>query len=54
LAQFLRILPPGFHRFNRVFLSGTVDKIVRAGELGILSGAEILMFRRNRTDLEGI
>lgn len=50
VAQFLRILPQGFHRFNKIFLSGTVDKIVRAGEMGILSGAEILLFRLRNND----
>jgi hypothetical protein len=46
IGQTLRILPKGFYSFNKVFLSGTVDKIVKAGELGILSGAEILLFQK--------
>lgn len=46
VGQVLRILPSGFHFFNKVFLSGTVNKIVRAGEMGILSGAEILLFQK--------
>ncbi|KAI1712986.1 methyltransferase domain-containing protein [Ditylenchus destructor] len=47
IGQMLRILPSGFHFFNKIFLSGTVNKIVRAGELGILSGAEILLFQKS-------
>jgi hypothetical protein len=47
LAEALKLLPTGFHRFNKIFLAGTIDKIVTAGQLGILSGAEILLFRKN-------
>lgn len=60
IAQTMKIFPRGFHRFNKIFLSGksqnlkfcnfyilgTVDKIVRAGEIGILSGSEILLFQK--------
>ncbi|KAF7635973.1 SAM_MT_ERG6_SMT domain-containing protein [Meloidogyne graminicola] len=48
IAQFLHILPPGFNRFNKIFLFGTVNKIVKAGKLGILSGSEILLFKKIR------
>jgi len=46
IGQYLRILPSGFHRFNDIFLAGTVDKIVRGGQEGILSGGEILLFEK--------
>ncbi|CAK5089071.1 unnamed protein product [Meloidogyne enterolobii] len=46
LAQFLHVLPSGFNNFYKIFLSGTIDKIVRAGKLGILSGGEILLFQK--------
>uniref|UniRef100_A0A1I7YCM8 SAM_MT_ERG6_SMT domain-containing protein n=1 Tax=Steinernema glaseri TaxID=37863 RepID=A0A1I7YCM8_9BILA len=45
-AQAARILPRGFHAFNKIFLAGTVSKIVKGGRLGILSGSEILLFRK--------
>nr|CAD2173806.1 unnamed protein product [Meloidogyne enterolobii] len=48
LAQFLHVLPSGFNNFYKIFLSGTIDKIVRAGKLGILSGGEILLFKKNK------
>ncbi|CAJ0941962.1 unnamed protein product, partial [Mesorhabditis belari] len=47
IAQGLNILPKGFHEFNRTFLSGTVDKIVEGGRLGILSGSELIIFQKN-------
>lgn len=46
VAQKLRILPQGFHNFNKVFLSGTVEKIVNGGRLGILSGSKIFVFTK--------
>ncbi|KAK0415206.1 hypothetical protein QR680_011830 [Steinernema hermaphroditum] len=45
-AQAARILPRGFHAFNKTFLAGTVSKIVKGGRLGVLSGSEILLFRK--------
>ncbi|KHJ75603.1 hypothetical protein OESDEN_24781 [Oesophagostomum dentatum] len=41
-----RILPQGFLKFNDVFLSGTVQKIVDGGRLGILSGSKIFVFKK--------
>ncbi|EFO27507.2 hypothetical protein LOAG_00971 [Loa loa] len=46
VAQALHIMPKGFLRFKRVFLAGTVNNIVHAGKLGILSGSEVLLFRK--------
>uniref|UniRef100_A0A915PZQ6 SAM-dependent methyltransferase Erg6/SMT-type domain-containing protein n=1 Tax=Setaria digitata TaxID=48799 RepID=A0A915PZQ6_9BILA len=40
IAQALHIMPKGFLHFKRVFLAGTINSIVRAGNLGILSGSE--------------
>ncbi|KJH45819.1 methyltransferase domain protein [Dictyocaulus viviparus] len=48
VAQKLRILPRGFQYFNRIFLSGTVEKIVNGGRLGILSGSKILVFKKKK------
>jgi len=45
-GELTKVLPKGFHRFNKRFLSGTVNAIVSAGELGILSGAEIMLYKR--------
>lgn len=45
-GQLLRVLPKGFHDFNKVFLSGTVAKIVQGGQMGILDGGEILVFTK--------
>ena len=45
-AEALRILPKGFYEFKKTFLSGTVTKIVDGGKMNILSGAEILVFRK--------
>ncbi|RCN52800.1 hypothetical protein ANCCAN_01177 [Ancylostoma caninum] len=46
VGQKLRILPKGFHNFDAVFLSGTVQKIVDGGCLGILSGSKIFVFTK--------
>ncbi|GMR42626.1 hypothetical protein PMAYCL1PPCAC_12821, partial [Pristionchus mayeri] len=46
IGQVLRILPEGFSAFNRIFLSGTVQKIVDGGEMGILSGSQIFVFEK--------
>jgi len=46
LGQFMRILPRGFDQFNEKFLSGTVNKIVDGGTMGILSGSELLLFEK--------
>ncbi|CAJ0598307.1 unnamed protein product [Cylicocyclus nassatus] len=45
-GQHLRILPKGFSKFNAIFLAGTVQKIVEGGRMGILSGSELLVFRK--------
>lgn len=50
MAQVLKIMPKGFYHFNKIFLSGTVSSIVKAGKLGILSGAEILVFQKQSKD----
>ncbi|UMM21349.1 hypothetical protein L5515_003067 [Caenorhabditis briggsae] len=46
LAEIMRILPAGFKQFNRTFLCGTVNSIVEGGRMGILSGADILVFEK--------
>lgn len=46
IGQALKILPVGFHRFNNTFLAGTVAKIVKGGQMDILSGAEIMLFEK--------
>ncbi|KAL4003124.1 Sterol 4-C-methyltransferase strm-1 [Acanthocheilonema viteae] len=46
IAQTLHIMPRGFLRFKRIFLAGTVNSIVNAGKLGILSGSEVLLFQK--------
>jgi sterol 24-C-methyltransferase len=46
IGQAIKILPSGFHRFNDTFLAGTVAKIVKGGQMGILSGAEIMVFEK--------
>ncbi|CAI4231144.1 unnamed protein product [Auanema sp. JU1783] len=46
LGESLNILPKGFLQFNKIFLAGTVDKIVRGGEMGILSGSQIFVFQK--------
>ncbi|CAG9540850.1 unnamed protein product [Cercopithifilaria johnstoni] len=46
IAQTLHIIPKGFLRFKRIFLTGTVNSIVHAGKLGILSGSEVLVFQK--------
>ncbi|KAI6200892.1 Methyltransferase [Aphelenchoides besseyi] len=51
IGQAIKLMPKGFHRFNKTFLAGTVSNIVRAGEMGVVSGAEILRVW-NRTEDE--
>uniref|UniRef100_A0A8R1HNG7 SAM_MT_ERG6_SMT domain-containing protein n=1 Tax=Caenorhabditis japonica TaxID=281687 RepID=A0A8R1HNG7_CAEJA len=46
MAELMRILPQGFKQFNRTFLCGTVNSIVEGGRMGILSGADILLFQK--------
>ncbi|EFO99024.1 hypothetical protein CRE_08584 [Caenorhabditis remanei] len=46
MAEIMRILPAGFKQFNRTFLCGTVNSIVEGGRMGILSGADILLFEK--------
>ncbi|CCD72180.1 Sterol 4-C-methyltransferase strm-1 [Caenorhabditis elegans] len=48
MAEILRILPAGFKQFNRTFLCGTVNSIVGGGRMGILSGADILLFEKKK------
>uniref|UniRef100_A0A0R3RT32 SAM_MT_ERG6_SMT domain-containing protein n=1 Tax=Elaeophora elaphi TaxID=1147741 RepID=A0A0R3RT32_9BILA len=48
IAQALHIMPKGFLRFKKIFLAGTVNNIVHAGKLGILSGSEVLLFQKTR------
>jgi hypothetical protein len=50
VAQVLKIMPKGFYQFNKTFLSGTVAAIVKGGQLGILSGGEIMVFQKEQTD----
>ncbi|MBT8045079.1 MAG: class I SAM-dependent methyltransferase, partial [Verrucomicrobiae bacterium] len=45
-AEIIRILPPGFARFNDTFLSGTLRHIIRGGKLGILTGSALLTFEK--------
>ncbi|KAI6235955.1 SAM-MT-ERG6-SMT domain-containing protein [Aphelenchoides besseyi] len=46
VGQAIKLMPKGFHRFNKTFLAGTVSNIVKAGEMGVVSGAEILVFKK--------
>lgn len=46
IGEAVRLLPRGFRKFNQIFLAGTVDKIVKGGEIGVLSGAKILVFEK--------
>jgi hypothetical protein len=48
IAQAFKIVPKGFYQFNKVFLSGTISNLVKAGEMKILSGAEILVFQKDQ------
>ncbi|MFH4976782.1 hypothetical protein AB6A40_003491 [Gnathostoma spinigerum] len=45
-SEAIGFLPKGFSRFNDIFLAGTVSKIVEGGQLGIISGSELLIFRK--------
>ncbi|KAI6233669.1 SAM-MT-ERG6-SMT domain-containing protein [Aphelenchoides fujianensis] len=51
VGQALKVLPKGFHRFNKTFLAGTVSNIVKAGQMGVVSGAEILVFEKRPAEL---
>ncbi|VDK68062.1 unnamed protein product [Litomosoides sigmodontis] len=46
IAQTFHVMPKGFLHFKRIFLAGTINSIVQAGKLGILSGSEILLFQK--------
>ena len=46
-SEVLGILPRGYTKFNSIFIQGTVQKIVQAGRMGILSGSQVLVFRKN-------
>lgn len=46
LGETLRLLPPGFARFNDTFLAGTVRNIIRGGRMGILTGSALLTFEK--------
>ena len=45
-AEAIRILPPGFAKFNDTFLAGTLRHIIRGGKTGILTGSALLTFER--------
>jgi hypothetical protein len=47
LGERVKLLPIKFKKFNDIFLKGTVRAIVKAGELGILSGSNILLFQKS-------
>lgn len=46
MAERLRLLPPGFARFNDVFLSGTVSALLDAGREGAISGSNLIIWRK--------
>ena len=43
-GEAVRLLPPGFARFNDTFLAGTLRHIIRGGKMGILTGSAMLTF----------
>jgi cyclopropane fatty-acyl-phospholipid synthase-like methyltransferase len=45
-AESIGLLPPGFVRFNDVFLAGTIRALVQGGQQDILSGSNILVFEK--------
>lgn len=45
-AEAVRILPPGFARFNDTFLAGTLRHIIRGGQMGVLTGSALLTFEK--------
>lgn len=47
LGEIFGILPKGFLAFNKIFVKGTVNKIVDAAKLDILSGSNILIFQKD-------
>jgi cyclopropane fatty-acyl-phospholipid synthase-like methyltransferase len=46
MGERFRVLPRGFKQFSDMFLFGTIRVIVEAGEAGILSGSNILVFQK--------
>lgn len=44
--EWSRILPKGFAEFNEIFLAGTVRALVDAGQKGLISGSNIVLFRK--------
>ncbi len=46
LGERLRLFPHGFQRFTDVFVNGTVRDIIRAGRMGILTGAGAVAFEK--------
>lgn len=40
------LLPPGFTRFDQIFLGGVVRNLVAAGEANLLSGSDVLVLRK--------
>jgi hypothetical protein len=44
--EWCRILPPGFSAFYETFLAGTVNALVDAGNLGIVSFSRLLVFQK--------
>ncbi|PAV86942.1 hypothetical protein WR25_25610 [Diploscapter pachys] len=46
LCESVGMLPNGFLAFFTVFLAGAVQKIVRGGQMGVLSGSQLLVFKK--------
>ena len=42
----LGLLPKGFAKFDSIYLGGLIRNLVAAGEAGLLSGSELLVFRK--------
>jgi len=42
----LGLLPKGFAKFDSIFLGGLIRNLVAAGEAGLISGSELLVFRK--------
>ena len=50
VAESIGAVPKGFTAFNKRFLSGNVTALVRAGQLGILTGSQLFVFRKREVD----
>ena len=46
LHEKLGLLPEGFTKFNRVFLAGAIKNLVAVGEKNLMTGSNVLVFRR--------